>query len=1033
MQNTLEQIVCSGLRRLLLLFCTLFGGAAFAQCSDYMGRATINEISTIHNWKLNYGDFIELKLLDSSIPTSETDQWSLMICSSVCNWAHLSTFTKTDSFFTRGDDFVWGFISWRTSFDVMLRDKWGYTIDYVSVNGHSAQSPACTTKYDSTSTSDSSTRRTRRQPDGTGNWDTPSGNSEPSTEAESNTPVPAGASTLSISDVTVAQGGNAVFDISLPGNSYSVVITYSTFDGTATAGTDYTSTTGTVTVPAGTTSTTITVPTLSSGASSDQIFYLLLDSVTNADVPDHVGIGTITAAGSAIDHYRFEYDGNALTCAAETVTVKACTNADCSTLSTAPTTATFGVSTTEPSTSSVALGFTGSTTVNVAESAVTTVTMSLSSQSPTGSLKCYKNSVLDSSCSYTTADSGFIFYNESDNNQTIPTQIAGKSSDVAPSAKTIVLQAVQTNTTTGACEALFANNQMVSVDLGYQCVDPGSCSSNALQITNNSNTYTLPTNGTYGTHNLLFGTNSKATIAVNHPDVGQVKLLAQKSINLGGDVPSSQTKLLTGNSNTFLVRPFGFYFNVSGNPGAADNTGGAFKKAGETFDASISAVQWSAADDTDNNGVPDSHSGLSDNAVTPSFGQESTPESVTVSHTLVSPSGGTAGTLTNGTFSSFSNGVSSRTGSSGLSWNDVGIISLTAATDSDYLNTGENVSVSTGIGNVGRFVPSHFKLQNPSLTQACTSFSYMEQNFNLSFNLYAYGVGDISLSNYDSGTGTDVHGLSTIALVAENNDAGTDLGARLANITLNGDSRWVNGLYAVSLTPNFSRSTIDGPFDNTFIGLKVDDGDSGAVVSLLDSSDSGTNMNASTSGACVIGTSCDAMKINSSEVKFRYGRLNGDEAFGPATSALSMPLYVEYYDGSSFVTNTSDSCSTLNADEVSLSGNGVTPFATSYTVSSLANGSSVGTTTVDTTPTNTSSTTLSAGSGLFSLTLTAPTFSSGTTGYVPVSINLSSYPWLQFDWDTNGTGAAESTLPTKNVTFGQYRGNDRVISWREKR
>lgn len=1032
MQKAVTSITNSGLRLTVLLVAMLTGSHAFAQCSEYMGRATINEISTIHNWKLNYGDYIEAVLLDSSIPTSVTDEWSLMICSNTCNWAHLSTFTKSGSYFTRDNDFVWGFINWNGSFDVMLRDKWGYTIDYVTVNSHSAQHPSCSLKYDSTAWSSTSTRRTRRLPDSTGDWDTPPGNSQPSTEGESNTTPPAGAATLSIDDVTVSQGTDAVFTINLPGNSYSVTINYSTFDGSATGGTDYTITTGSLVIPAGTTTGTITVPTLTSGATQEQVFYLLLDSVTNANVPDHVAIGTIEAAGAAIDHYRLEYDGSALTCESETVTIKACTDANCSALYASPAAVTFTVATDEPSSSNVNVNFTGSTTITVSESAVTTVTMSLSGQSPTGALKCYKNNVLDGTCSYQTSDTGFIFYNQSAANTTIPTQIAAKPSNVAPNAANIVLKAVQTNTTTGACEALFANNQTVAVELAYQCQEPSSCTNNALQISNNGNNFTLATNGAYSSHNLLFASGSAAEIVLNYPDAGKIQLSAQKTIELGGDIPAQQSKTLSGNTAPFIVRPFGFYVNLATNPGASDVSGGVFKKAGELFDVTVSAVQWQSGDDSDNNGVPDSHGALADNALTPNFGRESNPEQVILTHTLLSPAAGNVGVLSNNIFSGFSNGQSSRTGNNGMSWNEVGIISLSATSDSDYLNTGSNLVVQNAIGNVGRFVPSHFRLNVPTFTPGCGAFSYIDQPFNLAFTLSALGVGDIALSNYDSGNSNDFHGLAFIALVAENDDDGNDLGARIDIAGLNGDGRWQNGVMNVNETPKFTRSGIDGPFDNLFLGVKLDDGDNGVALSLLSSGGSGTDMNASTTGACTLGGSCDAMALHSSSTIFRLGRLGAQEVFGPANSRLSLPLYAQYFDGSRFVINTLDNCSTLLSSEVALTGSAASPFAASYDVKSLQSGIVVGSTTV-VTSLQTTSTQMSAVSGLFDLTLSAPVFVIGDDGYVPVDIDLSSYPWLQFDWDTNGTGSLENYLPTKNVTFGQYRGNDRVIYWREKR
>ena len=71
-------------------------------------------------------------------------------------------------------------------------------------------------------------------------------------------------------------------------------------------------------------------------------------------------------------------------------------------------------------------------------------------------------------------------------------------------------------------------------------------------------------------------------------------------------------------------------------------------------------------------------------------------------------------------------------------------------------------------------------------------------------------------------------------------------------------------------------------------------------------------------------------------------------------------------------------------------------------------------------------------SGVFDLVLGVPTFDRGGLGYAPVVIDATNYPWLQYDWNTQGQGPADALLPSQNATFGLHRGNDRVIYWRER-
>ncbi len=79
-----------------------------------------------------------------------------------------------------------------------------------------------------------------------------------------------------------------------------VTVNYSTHDGTALAGSDYTATSGTLTFPPGETAQTITVPIAGrSGAQPARTFTVTLSSPTNATVVIGTGTVTIGASGAA--------------------------------------------------------------------------------------------------------------------------------------------------------------------------------------------------------------------------------------------------------------------------------------------------------------------------------------------------------------------------------------------------------------------------------------------------------------------------------------------------------------------------------------------------------------------------------------------------------------------------------------------------------------------------------------------------------------------------------------------------------------
>ena len=106
-------------------------------------------------------------------------------------------------------------------------------------------------------------------------------------------PVPS----LTVDDVSVTEdGGEARFTVSLDTESTeAVTVDYATADGTAVAGSDYTSTSGTLTIAAGSLSGTITVPVLDDAlVELDETFRLTLSNASNASISEDEGTGTIT-------------------------------------------------------------------------------------------------------------------------------------------------------------------------------------------------------------------------------------------------------------------------------------------------------------------------------------------------------------------------------------------------------------------------------------------------------------------------------------------------------------------------------------------------------------------------------------------------------------------------------------------------------------------------------------------------------------------------------------------------------------------
>ncbi len=676
---------------------------------------------------------------------------------------------------------------------------------------------------------------------------------------------------------------------------------------------------------------------------------------------DHMPITVTFTIPAPLDHIRIEHDGAGLTCTPETVTVKACADATCTTLSTSSTTVTLSGAgwVTNPIT------FTGSTTASLSITAPSTVTLGTSAVSPTPSgtsPQCFVGATAN--CSLVFADTGFLF-------STIPTQAAGVTSG------SLTIQAVKKADNSTACTGVFTGN--VVVNLASQCINPTTC--NGKQVT--INTTAIANNPALGAPSytpvtLNFGASSTASFTLNYPDVGNMSLSARYA--LGGN-------FMTGTSNTFVVKPFGF--TVTGiqrtsdsfaNPAAASAAGPKFIHAGESFTATVSAIAQGGA-------------------AAPNYGRETVPEGVLLTPNIVLPVAGANPALTNGTIAggSFVNGVTTPTT---LSWDEVGIITLSpSVADGDYLGAG-NVT-GTVTGNVGRFMPHHFMALG-EVTAACVSgaFTYMAQNFTLAKAgsspltgemLEARNLGDTKTANY---TGAFALGLVSFGL--ENADNGTDLSTRLT-----APGSWSAGVYTLSSTNAvFSRpasTTPDatwGAFDQLEIGVTAADADVTTTPRI-----SGADMNPAAVGC---GAGCAYKKITAvGGTKMRYGRLRLNNAHGSELLALPVPVKAQYYNGTGFITHADDSCTGFT-------------LATDLSLGNYQLNLAVG----ETTP-GPASITLSSGASAISLT--APGV--GNSGSVDLTLNVPA--WLEYNW----TGVVGD--PKSRATFGVHRKSDQFIYQRE--
>lgn len=729
-----------------------------------------------------------------------------------------------------------------------------------------------------------------------------------------------------------------------------------------------------------------------------------IQSIYNNNLAGNNWNGAPRSCGAALDHFSINHGGSAFTCAAKPVDIAAhLSNHTIDTsyrrtvnLSTSTNHGDWllinGNGTLNNATANDgAASYTfvasdnGSVQLGLKNTAIETLNINVSD----GSISETSGTALASEDQNLTFDeTGFRFLANNTANA-IGVQISDKDSDTSPGAQTLELEAIRTSPVTGACEAALIDNN--AIDLAFECLNPSSCTSSRVAINgtdigaNNSGSISnyLPVTLDFGD-----ATDTTASIKLNYPDAGQIRLHARYNIPLADSTPSGN--FMSGSSNNFVVKPAGLCVEAteaSSSCVSADPTDPAcdvFVKAGEAFNLRITAVGWQTSGETNTDFC-------SGNNTTPNFQLNS----LTLTSNLVAPIPGTNANLgvTSFNLDSADNGIHNI---ANQSLSEVGVFSLTA-TPLNYL--GETIAASSS-ANIGRFYPDRFIVSAGTVTEGCNAggFSYLGQNFISSYLLTAKNTAGLTTSNYRNTFIRLSSTLGTQSFGAIDSSGPTLLSSRLAQIGASSFSWNDDGTGTVTSTLNMARqnngtlgnSVVDGPF-SAQVGVLPSDADS-VTVQLSD-----RNLDSNNSAP-------DDHVLISTTIQ-RFGRIVMDNAFGPEVLDLKVPLRAEYWNSSTFITNSNDSACPGSQFVVA-----------DFTISDADSSDSL-------TPASLSSVTYqSLVSGTGSLTLGAPNASG------PLNINLSVPNWLKYDFDGN----ASDDTPTAQAFFGQYRGNDRIIYWREQ-
>ncbi|MFT7682367.1 MAG: MSHA biogenesis protein MshQ [Moritella dasanensis] len=698
---------------------------------------------------------------------------------------------------------------------------------------------------------------------------------------------------------------------------------------------------------------------------------------------------TRTCPTTSIHHYEIQNDGHGLTCEPESITVRACTNDTCTTLSAEETS--LDVTATGSNLSVTdSIKFTGTGTANIRYTLPESTLLSLSKEG-NNSTRCLNGS--STSCNLVFESAGFRFI--SGNSTTIPNQTSG-----SVFGDPLRIQAVKD--TKGVCTGLFSGTR--NINLSQENVDPGG--SNGLSFSVNGKNIAKHSSVTPTA--LSFGTSSIAVIpSPLYNDAGKIRLHANYTVGQG---EFSGVKL-SGSSNAFWVSPTKLVVNAKSgttNLNGATATATPTHAAGDDFELTVAA-----------------YNAASPSVITPNY----SPGKIQLKLTRTGPTltesvdgklkyatSSMLATSTNAVFedvtlSDFSSGVSTY---AYAQYSEVGLLKLDVK-DRDYGDS--SIIIAAAEINIGRFTPAYFEqivVDDGDLSGTCNTgkeFAYSGQkddatnsigtisySNNPILEITAYNnQGDITQNYYEDSEGSvnDFMALSDsdVSITAPTLDQVT-IGIdpnKLLPLTANMDtgilSQSRGGVlhYQFSDNDNFFYSRDEHSRVRPFI--------SDIDFSIASIEDADGIKATTTVAASPIG------------VEIRFGRLVLQNSFGPETSDLVQPMQIEYFDGNTFddnnfVVSTDDNCSSYDKSKIALTNISLDPKFTEAL----------------------------GGTGNFfagktrEIKLKAP----GVGNKGDIRVEYEAYDWLKYNWSKDANGLYDEN-PTAVATFGFFRGNDRVI------
>ncbi|GAD88158.1 MSHA biogenesis protein MshQ [Vibrio halioticoli NBRC 102217] len=569
-------------------------------------------------------------------------------------------------------------------------------------------------------------------------------------------------------------------------------------------------------------------------------------------------------------------------------------------------------------------------------------------------------------------------------------------------------------------------------------------------LTLSSTNYQQPSSGsklvTATDTNLVF-TQGIANLELTYRDAGHVSVTVSDpdwtKEQCGADCEDYQGSWtgLSGNVDIYS-RPYTFALcNIQANSGngpvinpqGTATSGNGFTAAGDEFSLYSKPIIWANGDSE--LGIVDlSSKDFCNYETTPNYSQSDALAAKQILSIPTdkphSPVGGKVGILSGGVEKLHTDIVNGIYTFSGLSWNEVGSILLTSNLDGPYYDMTVNPSTIP----VGRFYPAKLALIEDHIVYPLgqeengnyVGFGYMNQPVGHDFIVeaqnrqseptYNYGLFADNLMvdiDYLAIDGNDVDFTSRLdsATWVDLSWKGSDWGkADIYGVASNARLAPHTQDFMMSKLPDPQPSTTnyttipDGPYDgsNSQFGLWVSNKVDGVDFQILDLNGEGIRL--------------------SEQPDFRYGRMHLKDVAGNSGQEIRVPLRTEYWKSSEFIINKDDRRSEYSAPQHFCSKviwtNGSNSSASLNGFDTVTEGKSnkLSATHVKESDSHREQVRLWLRQGMLSPQRSETNIDcSKATSYT-------NQPWLQYNWRDKG-----DEDPSAVVTFGVFRGNDRII------